>query len=92
MMVLGILFHAVFLSTLITSMFEGCFAKKGSVTVRGAGASFPRDVYDVWIVSYQTERSKHTDVTMMYDGIGSGNGKAVITGTLTLCQQGYLTL
>ncbi|KAL5022585.1 hypothetical protein ScPMuIL_001740 [Solemya velum] len=61
----------------------GIVAKTDAVnTVRlhGAGASFPNAVYQAWIQGYRTHRSKHVNLDMTYESVGSGNGEARISG------------
>lgn len=50
-----------------------------SVQLRGAGASFPAEVYKAWISSYIAIRREYVaDLTMTYDSVGSGGGKTRI--------------
>ena len=50
------------------------------VTLNGAGATFPLPVYTEWIQMY---KSVQPDVTLNYQGIGSGGGqKAILDGTV----------
>ncbi len=52
----------------------------GSVQLNGAGGTFPQPVYSAWIYAYQ---QSHTNVTINYQGIGSGGGKkGIIDNTL----------
>jgi phosphate transport system substrate-binding protein len=52
----------------------------GSVTLNGAGATFPLPVYTEWIYAYQYI---DPSVTLNYQGIGSGGGKkAIIDNTV----------
>jgi len=54
--------------------------RKGPVTLNGAGATFPLPVYTEWIQMY---KSVDPDVTINYQGIGSGGGqKAILDGTV----------
>ena len=50
-------------------------APPGSITITGAGATFPLPVYTEWIYAY-----KYVDpsVALSYEGIGSGGGKKAI--------------
>ena len=70
----------VFLYIYIVLMLAPTCELTRNVELRGAGASFPRDVYDAWILSYKSERSKFVDLDMTYEGVGSGNGRARILG------------
>lgn len=47
----------------------------GSVSINGAGATFPLPVYTEWIFAYQYI---DPSVTLNYQGIGSGGGKKAI--------------
>src|ERR671937_2244083 len=50
-------------------------SKSSSVTINGAGATFPQPVYDEW-----ASRIKDSEgVTVNYQGIGSGGGIAQFT-------------
>jgi phosphate transport system substrate-binding protein len=52
----------------------------GPVTLNGAGATFPQPVYSQWIDAYQ---QVDPQVTINYQGIGSGGGKkSIIDGTV----------
>ena len=52
------------------------------VLLRGAGASFPRAVYERWIPEYQAYRRDHVRIRMKYDVTGSGTGKKRIKGEI----------
>jgi len=55
-------------------------AQAGPIVLNGAGATFPLPVYNEWIQMY---KSVKPDVTINYQGIGSGGGqKAIIDGTV----------
>ncbi len=54
------------------AMFSGAAAF--SMTINGAGASFPAPVYRIWTYSYK----KQTRVTVNYQSVGSGAGIAQI--------------
>jgi phosphate transport system substrate-binding protein len=43
----------------------------GSVSITGAGATFPQPLYKRWMDVY---REEHPDVTFSYEGVGSGEG------------------
>ncbi|XP_064598848.1 atrial natriuretic peptide receptor 2-like [Liolophura sinensis] len=51
-----------------------------TVHIRGAGASFPYDVYSSWISAYVAHRQTHVKLNMTYVSTGSGEGKARIKG------------
>ena len=52
----------------------------GSITLQGAGATFPDPLYQVWFQSYNT---KYSNVQIDYQSIGSGGGiKAITEGTV----------
>ena len=52
----------------------------GSITINGAGATFPLPVYTEWIYAYQYV---DPSVVLNYQGIGSGGGKkAIIDNTV----------
>ena len=63
------------------SQGPGAPAKPGQViTLNGAGATFPLPVYVEWIQMY---RQVNPNVTINYQGIGSGGGqKAMLDGTV----------
>ncbi|KAL8570484.1 hypothetical protein ACOMHN_034519 [Nucella lapillus] len=48
--------------------------------LRGAGASFPNDVYQAWIPVYRSHRQPYVDLNMTYNPVGSGKGRALIVG------------
>ena len=50
------------------------------LTLRGAGASFPSQVYQSWLVQYAAHRKPYVALTHQYDAVGSGAGKARIKG------------
>lgn len=53
---------------------------QGSVTINGAGATFPLPVYQQWTFAYQYV---DPSVVINYQGIGSGGGKkGIIDGTI----------
>ena len=47
-------------------------APAGSLQLRGAGATFPAPLYERWIAAYRRE---HPEVTISYEGVGSGEGQ-----------------
>jgi phosphate transport system substrate-binding protein len=47
-----------------------------AVTLNGAGATFPKPLYDVW---FQTFTDKYTNVQFNYQAIGSGGGITGVT-------------
>ncbi|KAL5021662.1 hypothetical protein ScPMuIL_000817 [Solemya velum] len=51
-----------------------------SIELYGAGATFPNDVYQAWITAYRAYRAEHVNLDMKYEGVGSGDGIARITG------------
>ncbi|KAK7498996.1 hypothetical protein BaRGS_00009805 [Batillaria attramentaria] len=51
---------------------------EAKVNLRGAGASFPNEVYQTWIPSYRAYRQAHVQLNMTYEKAGSGSGKARI--------------
>jgi len=50
---------------------------RADVTIQGAGATFPQPMYTKWIEAY---KKVHADVTIDYQGVGSGGGINAITG------------
>ncbi len=48
------------------------------VTVRGAGASFPNEVYESWMPAFEASRLPFVHLQMTYDAIGSSAGKSLI--------------
>ena len=51
---------------------------KAPVRIRGAGASFPSEIYKAWMVRFRVWRGQHTLLDMSYQAIGSGGGKDAI--------------
>src|SRR4051794_14557400 len=58
---------------LIVSLATSAFA---GVSLTGAGATFPKPLYEKWASDYQ---KAHSDVKINYQGIGSGGGIKQIT-------------
>lgn len=56
-------------SALLALVAAPAFA--GEVSLNGAGATFPQELYKRWVVEYQ---KAHADVKIDYQGIGSGGG------------------
>ena len=54
------------------------------ITLRGAGASFPAEVYKSWMVRFRVFRSYFTELDMSYEAVGSGRGKMNIKSDYTL--------
>lgn len=52
-----------------------CGTIGGIVQVRGAGASFPYNVYKSWILSYKASQHGHGSLNMQYEITGSTEGK-----------------
>src|SRR5690242_20176723 len=44
---------------------------RADVELTGAGATFPKPLYDKWVAEYTRQ---HSDVHINYQGIGSGGG------------------
>ncbi|KAK2156212.1 hypothetical protein LSH36_219g04001 [Paralvinella palmiformis] len=55
-------------------------SSKPKLSLRGAGASFPNEVYQAWMTYYTTTRLNYVSLHMSYDAVGSGTGKRRITG------------
>lgn len=53
-----------------------------TVHVVGAGATFPRNVYQVWMSAYAEVRREYLDVSLTYSAKGSGVGQERIKGAL----------
>ena len=51
-----------------------------NVSIHGAGASFPSQVYQSWLVQFASFRSKHVSLNLDYRSVGSGTGKAMVKG------------
>lgn len=59
-------------AALLLAMGAGtAMAEKPSITLRGAGATFPAPLYAKWIEAWAKQRS---DVALAYDIVGSGEG------------------
>src|SRR6266436_1508273 len=58
-----------FLST--AALLGAAIPAAAQVQLNGAGATFPRIIYDDWMLSYN---QKHQDVKLNYQSIGSGGG------------------
>src|SRR5512140_3469688 len=50
--------------------------ENGAITINGAGATFPYPLYSKWFSEYG---SKHPDVRINYQSIGSGGGIRQLT-------------
>ena len=53
---------------------------KPSVVLRGAGASFPKEVYSEWLPTYMSSRRRWVNIEMGYQPIGSSRGKQAVMG------------
>jgi phosphate transport system substrate-binding protein len=81
------LFVVVAIAALVLSACSSAAAQSstsqppaGSVSINGAGATFPLPVYTEWIYAYQYI---DPSVTLNYQGIGSGGGKkSIIDNTI----------
>ncbi len=63
-----------------TQSSGGTNGQAGPIVLNGAGATFPLPVYNEWIQMY---KAVQPDVTINYQGIGSGGGqKAIMDGTV----------
>ena len=76
------------LAVLMTGVLSGCGGPsgestdptRGSVTIKGAGATFPQPLYERWIELY---KQQNPNVSMVYEGVGSGEGvKRFLAGTV----------
>lgn len=66
---------------LTATAFAGCFGgtpPATTVTLNGAGATFPAPLYDVWQGSYSATVATNTRIN--YNAVGSGAGITQITG------------
>src|SRR5439155_23845278 len=65
------------LLTLLAAMlivpFIPAAAARGEVNLTGAGATFPKPLYEKWAAEYSKQ---HPDMRINYQGIGSGGGIA----------------
>ena len=52
-----------------------------SVSLPGAGASFPAAVYSQWMAAFTTHRLEHVSLDMSYSAVGSGRGTEMIVET-----------
>ena len=53
-----------------------------TISVLGAGASLPKEVYTTWMAAYKAHRSQFVQLEMVYDSRGSGHGKGRIKGEI----------
>ena len=53
---------------------------KPVVSIQGAGASFPNEIYITWMAAYKALRSQFVKVDMTYDPRGSGYGQRSMMG------------
>jgi hypothetical protein len=67
-------------SVLFAWLILGSVSAKPEISLSGAGASFPNEVYQNWAVMYTAERQAYITLEMSYDAIGSGSGKKRIMG------------
>ena len=51
------------------------FVYCADVTLLGAGASFPAEVYSSWSLFFAALRASFLDVNIVYESVGSGAGK-----------------
>jgi phosphate transport system substrate-binding protein len=51
-------------------------AARGSVSLKGEGATFPKPLYDIWIAKFHGD---NPDIVIDYQGSGSGGGIKAIT-------------
>jgi phosphate transport system substrate-binding protein len=65
---------AILLST--STIFSGAVYAQNSITINGAGATFPFPLIDTWRVDYQ---KVHPEVNINYQSIGSGGGVKQLT-------------
>jgi phosphate transport system substrate-binding protein len=62
---------ALILTALLCAAVTGCSNPEGSVTIQGAGATFPAPLYKRWFLEYY---KLHPEVRVNYQGIGSSAG------------------
>lgn len=62
----------------LMSSLPQCMTSK--VTLSGAGATFPKEVYEAWISAYSHYRAAQVSVGIDYEGVGSTAGKMRILG------------
>jgi phosphate transport system substrate-binding protein len=62
-------------------MLPSCSLPEGSVTLQGAGATFPAPLYKRWFLEYYL---LHPEVRVNYQGIGSSSGIRQFTEGLTV--------
>ncbi len=75
------LFSYAFLVVCSAALFAGCSpeATGNAVSLQGAGASFPKPIYEKWMNEYG---NVNKDVRIDYQSVGSGAGqKAIIANT-----------
>lgn len=70
----------LFISLLTSGLLlpEAWTSDRRTVPLRGAGATFPSEVYMTWMAGYRAYRYEYVDVQMKYDARGSGYGVRMI--------------
>ena len=77
------------LTVVVLAGLEGSHVNNAAgskLTLHGAGASFPSQVYQSWLVQYAAFRKPYVTLTLQYDAVGSGAGKARMKGL----KEGYV--
>ena len=60
----------------VVCVVQGGLARElPTVSLLGAGASFPSQVYFSWIPAFRNHRAAHAILDMRYDAVGSSAGK-----------------
>lgn len=65
---------------LVALTFSSASCSSSTVTIQGAGATFPAPLYQRWFLEYYL---KHPDIRVNYQGIGSGAGVSQFQEGLT---------
>jgi phosphate transport system substrate-binding protein len=71
---------ALVLTAALGTLIPSCSSPEGSVTIQGAGATFPAPLYKRWFLEYY---KLHPEVRVNYQGIGSSAGIRKFTEGLT---------
>lgn len=68
----AVLVAAAVVSAGVAARAPAADSPRATMTLRGAGATFPAPLYEKWIQAYQRE---HAEVSILYDAVGSSEGQ-----------------